>query len=82
MRELTALLAFKAIDVPKGSKKPVLRDLAQNAMQLDDVPMLALPPPPNTHSVEQDDVQEPTEAQHESDLESDGERSDFSDGDE
>ena len=39
--ELNALLALKAIEIPKGSKKPELVELAKKAMQL---PSSAKPP--------------------------------------
>ena len=84
--ELMALLAFKAKDVPKGSKKLELKEMAKDAMKLPiltDPPMLALPAPPNKVSsskerskgkqVEEDDADNSA---------TDADRSDFSDVDE
>ena len=48
--QLTAVLAFKAVEVPKGSKKADLQKLAKDALKLpmskEPTPLLALPAPP------------------------------------
>ena len=43
------MLAFKAVEVPKGSKKADLQKLAKDALKLP-TPLLALPAPPTCNS--------------------------------
>ena len=48
------MLAFKAVEVPKGSKKADLQKLAKDALKLpmskEPTPLLALPAPPTCNS--------------------------------
>ena len=48
------MLAFKVVEVPKGSKKADLQKLAKDALKLpmskEPTPMLALPAPPTCNS--------------------------------
>ena len=52
--QLTAVLAFKTVEVPKGSIKADLQKLAKDALKLpigkEPTPLLALPAPPTCNS--------------------------------
>ncbi|KAL5517734.1 hypothetical protein EMCRGX_G003340 [Ephydatia muelleri] len=58
--QLTAVLAFKTVEVPKGSIKADLQKLAKDALKLpmskEPTPLLALPAPPTCNSTIGDEI--------------------------